>query len=95
MKHNDLKRGLFKSPHLGDLEIERYVIENEADLNAFSKKYPQIKNLHVYDNIKNSLIEGYIILFTDAHQLSGFPTYCFESKPENTHPSSIHRLRLL
>lgn len=95
MNHDDLKRGIYTTPHLGTMELERYVVENEDDLNAFREKFPQINMLQIYNNLKNSLAQGYIIILTDAHKFSGFPTYCFESKPDNTHPSSMHRVKLI
>jgi hypothetical protein len=95
MKHKKLKRGIYTSPQSGTKEIERYVIENEQDLKAFAKAFPRARKFFE-DNMRNSLAQGYIIIATDEHELSGLPTYCFESKdPNNTHPSSFHRVRLI
>ena len=42
LKFQDLKRGLYKSQYTGDLELERYIIENETDLKLFKDKFPMI-----------------------------------------------------
>lgn len=94
--YKNLKWGIYTSPQSGAVEIERYVIENEDDLKAFAKKFPQIKikPFNMETNLKNCLSEGYIIILTDLNPRSGMPTYQFESKTDNTHPSSMHRVRL-
>jgi len=96
VKHKDLKWGVYTSPQSGEVEIERYIVENEDDLKAFAKKFPQvnIKPFNMLNNLKECLTEGYIIILTDLHRYSGMPTYCFESKADNTHPSSMHRKRI-
>jgi hypothetical protein len=94
VKHKDLKWGVYTSPQSGEVEIERYIVENDDDLQAFAKKFPQIKMFKMNENLKRCLTEGYIIILTDLHSMSGMPTYCFESKADNTHPSSMHRKRI-
>ena len=94
MKHKKLKRGIYTSPQSGTEEFERYVIENEQDLKAFAKAFPKAKTFFE-DNMRNSLAQGYIIVATDEHRMSGLPTYCFESQKDNQHPSSFHRVRLI
>lgn len=91
--NKNLKWGIYKSPQSGDVEIERYIVENENDLNAFRDQFPQIKILNMYNNLKQSVNEGYVVILTDPHRMTGMPTYCFESKPDNTHPSSMHRVK--
>jgi hypothetical protein len=95
MKHKKLKRGIYTSPQSGTQEFERYIIENEQDLYAFLKCFPNRMTM-MGENMKKSLSEGYVIIATDEHPLTKSPTYCYESKdPNNTHPSSFHRLRLI
>ena len=94
VKHKDLKWGVYTSPQSGEVEIERYIVENEDDLKAFVKKFPQTKMFKMNENLKECLTQGYIIILTDLHRMSGMPTYCFESKADNTHPSSMHRKRI-
>jgi hypothetical protein len=95
MEIKKLKRGIFTSPQSGSIEFERYVIENEEDLNKFLKEFPHRMTM-VGKRLKESLEEGYIILATDAHPLTGMFTYCFETKDKNNmHPSSFHRVRLI
>lgn len=95
MKHKKLKRGIYTSPQSGTQEFERYVIENEQDLKAFAKAFPKAKQFFE-DNMRKSLAQGYTIVATDEHPMSGLPTYCFESKDkDNQHPSSFHRVRLI
>lgn len=94
LTHRDLKIGVYTSPQSGSEKFERYVLENEEDLEAFRVKFPQIKMLKMYDNLKASLREGYIVILTDEHPMTGMPTYCFESKSDNTHPTSFHRVSL-
>lgn len=95
MKHKKLKRGIYTSPQSGSLEFERYVIENEQDLNAYLNCFPN-RTTMMGENMRKSLAQGYTIVATDEHPLSGLPTYCFESKDkDNQHPSSFHRVRLI
>jgi len=94
MKHKNLKRGIYTSPQSGTEEFERYVIENEQDLKAYAKAFPKAKTFFE-DNMRKSLAQGHIIVATDEHRMSGLPTYCFESKEDNQHPSSFHRVRLV
>lgn len=91
VKYKKLKWGIYTSPQTKDVEIERYIVENQEDLDNFHKVFPQIKALKMYENLKKCLEEGYIIILTDVHHLTGMPTYCFESKADSTHPSSMHR----
>lgn len=95
MNHKNLKIGIYTSPQSGAVEFERYVVEDETDLNAFREKFPQINMFKMYDNLKKALSEGYVILLSDEHKMTGMPTYCFESKTDNTHPSSMHRVKLI
>ena len=48
----------------------------------------------MYDNLKAFLREGYIVILTDEHPMTGMPTYRFESKSDNTRPTSFHRVSL-
>jgi hypothetical protein len=95
MNHKDLKIGVYTSPQSGTLEFERYVVEDETDLDNFREKFPQINVFKMYDNFKKALSEGHTILLTDEHRLTGMPTYCFESKTDKTHPSSMNRVKLI
>ena len=95
MKHKHLKRGLYTSPQSGSEQFEKYVIENETDLNAFNEAMGGLPKI-MLNPMKECLEEGRIIIATDAHPLSGFPTYCFETTDKNnTHPQCYHRLKLL
>lgn len=94
VKHKSLKWGVFTSPQSGKKEFEMYVVENNADLLAFEKKFPNIKRMNMKNNFLQSLSEGSILLINDNHPMTGLPTYCFESKADNTHPSSFHRVKL-
>ena len=98
LSRRNLKIGVFTSPQSGNVEIERYVIENEADLKALVKEFPQLKglpkNINLVDNWKRDLKEGYIILVTDESRI-GLPTYCFENTTGSTHPSSFNRVKIL
>lgn len=95
MKRKHLKRGLFTSPQSGNLEFERYVIENVKDLNKFLRVF-DVKLSMVVPKLKEALSEGEIIIATDEHPLSGMFTYCYETKDKtNIHPSTFHRVKLL
>jgi hypothetical protein len=95
MKHRNLKRGIYTSPQSGTQEIERYVIENEDDLNKLLLMFP-FRMTMFGENLKQNLKEGRIILVTDEHPLTQQPTYCFETTDvNNNHPSSFHRVRLV
>lgn len=94
MKHKNLKWGVFES-EMSEENFERYIIENEADLNAFIVKFPQIKKLGIEEVMRNSLAENRIIIASDNHSLSKFPTYCYESiRGSDDHISSIYRVSL-
>ena len=92
VKFKFLKWGIFSRP-TNEKTFERYVIENKEDLKGFSKQFPEVKNGEVYNSIINCLSEGNVVLFTDRHPKSGFPTWCIESKNSN-HPTSIVRVKL-
>ena len=95
MKHKNLKRGIYTSPQSGTEEFERYVIENQQDLNLYLKHFPHRMTM-MGEHMKNALEEGHIIVATDEHRVSGHPTYCYEAKDkDNQHPSSFHRVRLI
>lgn len=93
VKHKNLKWGVYTSPQSDDFEFERYVIENLTDFENFLKTFPEIKSFGVAESMVRSLNSGSIIIATDKHPASGFPTWCFESK-DNAHISSINRVRL-
>jgi hypothetical protein len=93
LHYEDLKHGLFTSPQSGSVQFKRYIIENVEDLNKFREKYPQIDMLNIYNNMLDSINEGSIVLATDDNHFTGMPTYCFESSENDTHPSSIHRVK--
>lgn len=94
MKFKTLKRGLYTSPQIKDgSQVERYVIENEEDVNAFFEKFEKAKRVMKKDFFQ-CLSEGHIIIATDE-VWSGYPTYCFESPEGSTHPSSFIRVKLL
>jgi hypothetical protein len=92
--NKNLKWGVFTSPQSEDKEFEMYIVENDTDLIEFEKKFPNIKRMNMKCNLLESLSDGYIILLNDNHPMTGMPTYCFESKSDNTHPSSFHRVRI-
>ncbi len=95
MVHTNLKQGTFTSPQSGNAKFKRYIVENLEDLKAFAKAFPHIKK-HLgglmYNNLEDCVNEGYTVLLTDNHHLSGMPTYCFENKDNSTHPSSFNRV---
>ena len=95
MNHKHLKRGIYTSSQSVTEQFERYVIENEQDLNAFLNAFPNRMTM-MGQNMRNALEQGYTIIATDEHPLSKLPTYCYETKDKNdTHPSSFHRVRLV
>ena len=98
VKKKNLKWGVFKSPSV-KVNFERYIIENQDDLEAFIKEFPLIEKFGIYNNMAVSLSEGLIIVATDEHPISGFPTYCFEThededEDEDIHPTAIIRVKL-
>lgn len=99
LNHKNLKRGIYTSPQSKDLELERYIIEDTKDLNAFVKMFPLMKQLpkqfDMIGNWKRSLKEGRIIIATDEHHASGLPTYCFENTTDSTHIGSFNRVRVI
>lgn len=90
-----LKSGVYTSPQTNDVQHERYIVENEADLVAYAKCFPaiKVKPFNMYNNLLESLKEGRIIILTDTTQ-SGFPSYCFENTTNDTHPNSFNRVKL-
>ena len=95
LKFQDLKRGLYKSQYTGDLELERYIIENETDLKLFKDKFPMIKNFSIENVVSNDLEKGRVIIATDCHKMTGYPTYCFEASPDDNNITAMHRIKLL
>lgn len=87
-----LKWGVFSSPSC-KVNFERYAIENETDLKAYAKAFPEIKMFGVFNSMLDSIRNGKIVVATDKHHLSGFPTWCIMSK-DSTHPSSINLVKL-
>lgn len=92
--HKGLKWGVFTSPQSGDNEFEMYIVENNTDLIAFEKKFPNIKRMNMRNNFLQSLKDGYTLIINDNHPMTGLPTYCFENTNGSTHPSSFNRVRL-
>lgn len=92
MKRNNLKTHKFTDPDKTFI-TERYVIENEEDLKKVIKTF-KLNNdfLGIESNWRSALGEGRIILVTDEHPITNFPTYCFESQKDSTHPSSLIRI---
>lgn len=92
-KRPELKIRQFSNPEK-TFVTNRYVIENEEDLKKTLESFPQLSNntFKVAENWKRSLDEGRILLITDEHPMSGFPTYCFESTKDSTHVNSLIRL---
>jgi len=95
LKFKKLKRGIYTSPQTGDIQMERYIIENQEDLKAFVKVYPQLKQMGMQANWSKSIAEGRILIATDEHPMTGFPTYCFEHQSGEEHPSDMNRLKVL
>ncbi|GAG03480.1 unnamed protein product [marine sediment metagenome] len=89
--NKNLKWGVFKQGE--DSQFERYVIEDQADITAFTKAFPEIKSVGVLDSFNEVVAEGRVVIATDRHPLSGFPTWCTESQ-NDSHPSSIIRVKL-
>lgn len=89
----DLKIKKFSNPEK-TFVTKRYVIENEKDLKKTLKSFPQLDNnfMGVAANWEKALNEGRIILVSDE-SWAGFPTYCFESDQNSTHPSSLIRVK--
>jgi len=90
VENKKLKWGNFKSPQ-SDNTSERYIIENQEDLDAFAKEFPEIRDFSVYQSMQNCIENDTVVLATDRHPISKFPTWCTESK-DFSHPSSIQRV---
>lgn len=85
------KRVLYK-PTMGVKKFEHYIIENETDLEAFDEAMGGLPKI-MTNPMRKCLSEGRVLLATDVNRLSGYPTYCFESSKDNTHPQSLHRVK--
>lgn len=94
MERLNLKIRKFTNPNK-TFVTERYVVENETDLELLLQEFPQLDNdfMGVESNWRRALLEGRILLITDE-SISGYPTYCFESPADSTHPSSLIRIEL-
>lgn len=92
MKRPHLKTGKFTNPEKSFI-TERYIVQNNADLKALLKEFPQLKGdpLSVVSNWKDALLEGRILLITDESVI-GYPTYQFESPEGSEHPGSLIRI---
>lgn len=91
MRKANLKQALFTSPQSGSEPFGRYVVENRQDFREFLKHFDLFSSTR--EGIIEALEEGQTVLLTEPHQLTGYPTYCFECKDKtNTHPSSFHRV---
>jgi ribosome biogenesis GTPase A len=96
MKNTNLKVATFFTPQTSDVHFERYVVENNEDLEAFFKAFSHNRKM-MQNTLKKSLTEGRTILLTDS-TLSGFTSYSYETKVddvnklEGVHPSSFIRV---
>ena len=92
MERTNLKIRKFTNPAKKFI-TERYVVENNADLKALLKEFPQLDNnpFNIVTTWKSALKEKRTLLITDE-SVAGYPTYCFEYKPDNTHPASLIRI---
>ncbi len=96
MKNETLKIAKFFQPYNPELHSERYVVENDTDLELFFKAFPHNRK-YMQNTLKKILAEGRTILLTDS-TLSGFTSYCYETvlsdtnKLEDVHPSSFIRV---
>lgn len=92
-KRTDLKIMQFTNPQK-DFITKRYVVENKNDLKEILKSFPQLNDnfMNVAKTWEESIDEGRVILVSDEHPISGFPTYCYESPKESTHLESLIRV---
>lgn len=94
MERPNLKIAQFTNPAQTFI-TERYVVENEQDLELLLTEFPQLDNnfMGVATNWRNALDRGDILLITDE-SISGYPTYQYESPKGSTHPGSLIRIEL-
>lgn len=87
MQNTKLKSAIYVQP-FSTVQSERYVVENQADLNAFFKAFPENKRF-LGDTLKKDLLQGKIIILTDA-TMSGFSSYCYETVLGDREISEVH-----
>ncbi len=93
VKNKSIKWAVYRSPQCTET-FERYLIENEKDLQIFAKAFKNNILKSAVRNMSDSLSKGHIIVATDPHGLSGYITYCYEAKKESTHPSAFLRVKV-
>jgi len=93
VNNKNLKWGVFTSPQSGDKKFERYVLESLEDVLAFKKAFPIITKFNMLENFLKVVTSGGVVLVTDCHALTKFPTWCIQST-KSDHPSSINRVKL-
>ena len=91
--NKNLKWGVYRSPQCDEgVTFEQYIIENQEDLNAFAKEFPEIEMFGVYESMQDSISRGQVVIANDRHPLTGFPTWRLQSDPTSTHPSAHIRV---
>lgn len=96
LRKTNLKRGLYEDSE-GNQQ-QRYVIETKADLDAFFRAFAEVFRFKILkDSFISSFDCGQTIIATDPHPMSGFNTYCFESKrtDPNPHPGNLYLVEML
>ena len=80
IRFKELKHGSFKREE-DEFPWERYIIENLEDWKTFENHHTLgvVKEVSTLlgKNVLRNLTEGKVMLFTDIHRMSGFPTYQF------------------
>ncbi len=90
VQNKNLKWAVIESPQ-SDVNFERYIIENQDDLDAFAKEFSEINLVGVRISMQDCINEGRVVLATDRHPISNFPTWCVESR-DLSHSHSFKRV---
>jgi len=94
MENTKLKSATFVQP-FSTVQSERYIVENQEDLKAFFKAFPENK-IYLGKVLKEDVERGKIILLTET-TMSGFSSYCYETilgdrAISEVHPTSFIRV---
>ena len=87
MENTKLKSATYVQP-FSTVESERYLVENQEDLKAFFKAFPENKT-YLGKVLKEDVERGKIILLTET-TMSGFSSYCYETVLGDREVSEVH-----
>lgn len=84
-----LKNGLYETTQAPGMKLERYILENENDLQNFCAHF-EVLEISI-KTWAECIAEGHIVIIRDENRFGMF-SFCFESE-DFSHPSNFVRVK--